>query len=158
MEKKLVNDLWLRCNGNHLVVVSALFFDQTSLMRESAPLRKYHQDAECYSRQRQNEWFFTLFKPFFLVTFINFLWRSKNVHIEQDHSKTWICGMNFQMSWVRCCPPEISHSDNYISMVAKCHVLSRRHPASHHRYKWQNIKYGSRTRSRWLSVNNTCCM
>lgn len=43
-----MNDLSLYCNGNHLVVVSAVFSDQKSLMRQASPLRKYYPDAECY--------------------------------------------------------------------------------------------------------------
>lgn len=43
-----IGDLSLRCNGNHLVVVSALFSDQKSLMRDSSPLRKYYPEAECF--------------------------------------------------------------------------------------------------------------
>ena len=48
MEKKLVNDLSLHCNGNHLVVVPAVFSDQKSLMGDFIATQEYHPDAECY--------------------------------------------------------------------------------------------------------------
>lgn len=55
-----MNDLSLHCNGNHLVVVSAVFSDQKSFVRDLLPLWKYYPDAKCYYGSLKNTGYFNL--------------------------------------------------------------------------------------------------